>query len=106
MSNAVKFKTEDRFPARVRRFVHRHSTRRRSLLLWMAIGIAAPILYLVWPLIGSPVPIIVSYETTRLSEEWLHNGQIDYYKYLAEELREAGVTSIADDPWMEYTRPT
>lgn len=79
--------------------------RRRWLAVWMLFGLAAPICYLIWPYIGSPKPIVVSKETTYLTDQTLKGGLIDYYSVLAADLREAGVPSICEDPWMKEAAP-
>lgn len=79
--------------------------RRRWLAVWMLIGFAIPIGCLVWPYIGSPEPIIVSRETTYLTDQKLTDGLVDYYSVLAADLREAGVPSISEDPWMKQAAP-
>ena len=71
----------------------------------MCIGLAIPICYLVWPYVGSPQPIIVSPETTYLTDLELKGGLVDYYSVLAADLREAGVPSISEDPWMKEAAP-
>lgn len=88
-----------------KRTVDRPWHRPRWLALWILIGFVIPIGYLVWPYIGSPEPIIVSRETTYLTDQELKDGLVDYYSVLAAELREAGVPSISEDPWMKEAAP-
>ena len=74
---------------------------RRFLVAWTAIGVLPPLGYAIWPFLGAPEPIIVSWNTTRLGEESIVNGQVDYGNYLADQLQDAGVPDITEDPWME-----
>lgn len=76
------------------------------LAVWIFIGLAIPISYLAWPYVGSPRPIVVSRETTYLTDPALiTGGLIDYYSVLAADLREAGVTSTSEDAWMKEAAP-
>jgi len=59
----------------------------------------------IWPFLGSPDPIIVGWNTTRLGEHSIVDGVVDYGNYLTDQLQAAGVPDITDDPWMKQARP-
>lgn len=66
-------------------------TRKSKTRRWLAFAIAAFLAWFLWQLFGPTPPIIVSKETTYITEPLLPNGLPDYRKYFEQRLRD-GVT--------------
>lgn len=66
-----------------------------------AIGIGLPLVKWIWGLVGWPMGIEVSKETTWLTEPVAKDGYVDYLPFLSQRHHDLGVRPTADDPWIQ-----
>ncbi len=72
---------------------------RRGLFIWVFAGFAIPLAFMAWHIFGWPEPIVISYETTRLTEPLADTGLVDFLSVIRSDIDQAE-DDFQNDPWL------
>lgn len=74
-------------------------TGRKVLVAWVALGILTPTLWVCYQIFRPRIPLIVSYETTRITSPLTEDGYVDYAGHVLETYPHS-VESLPESKWL------